>query len=304
MTDARVKDRLQSDKFETLILERANFEESDGLPEPMVIVLKGPRRGHRIALNGNELVIGRDHACDLPLPDDRSASRLHCRLFTDAGDWQVEDLGSTNGTYVERERISSRRTLSHGEFIYVGDSILKFFATQNAEAEWYEEIHRMAIYDALTRIHNRRAFMEFAEREVARSERYQRPLSLLMFDVDHFKGVNDRLGHLAGDTALRELAERIVPEIRREEMFARYAGDEFVIMLPETDAQSALTKAQRLVQLVGERPVMFRGHSFQITISIGVAELTSNLLSVSELIAVADGALYRAKRRGRNRASE
>ena len=95
----------------------------------------------------------------------------------------------------------------------------------------------MTIVDALTGAHNKRYFLEFLEREIARCARYRRPLSLLMFDIDHFKAINDKHGHLTGDYVLREMSRRLLGRVRREELLARYGGEEFAAVLPETDGE-------------------------------------------------------------------
>src|SRR5262249_27298007 len=132
-------------------------------------------------------------------------------------------------------------------------------------------IYRLTIVDALTDIHNKRYLLEFLERELSRSARYQRPLALILFDIDRFKLINDQLGHLAGDFTLREIAACIKAGVRREELFARYGGEEFVVVLPETTTKTGAVVAERLRGIVENHPFIYEGKSYPVTISAGIA---------------------------------
>jgi diguanylate cyclase (GGDEF)-like protein len=160
----------------------------------------------------------------------------------------------------------------------------------------------MAIQDGMTGIHNKRFFMEFLERELAVANRYGHPLTLVMFDVDHFKKVNDTHGHLAGDAVLKDLTGRIKPRIRREDLFARYGGEEFACVLPSTALPGGIVFADHLRQLIEERPCVFEDKSISFTISVGITTLHRETgVDVTALIKRADDNLYAAKRGGRNR---
>jgi diguanylate cyclase (GGDEF)-like protein len=160
----------------------------------------------------------------------------------------------------------------------------------------------MTISDALTNIANKRYLLEFLERELARSRRYSRTLSLIMFDVDRFKAVNDKHGHLAGDFTLRELANRIRDCVRKEELFARYGGEEFTLVLPETPLERAVQSAERIRTLIAGCPFSFDDATIEITISAGVVSTSGEeWLSTDELLRRADEKLYQAKNDGRNR---
>jgi len=144
--------------------------------------------------------------------------------------------------------------------------------------------------------------MEFLDRELARSARYQRPLSLILFDIDLFKSINDEHGHLGGDFTLRELSACVKAVVRKEELFARYGGEEFVVVLPESTLQAAAQVAERIRSIVEKHAFQFEGRSFNITVSLGVAATSGdNSLTPTELIRQADNNLYTAKHSGRNR---
>jgi len=163
------------------------------------------------------------------------------------------------------------------------------------------QLRVLATVDTLTHTHNRRHFLELAERECARTRRYGKSLALLMVDVDRFKVVNDTLGHTAGDDTLRAIAEACRASVRRTDLLARYGGDEFVILLPETDAGSAAGLAERLRAGVEGMSGETRGGANGVTVSIGVAQFDPADMSLDQLMAEADRALYRAKSGGRNR---
>jgi diguanylate cyclase (GGDEF)-like protein len=261
----------------------------------------GPDIGRRMALTKQSYLVGRDSDVDLVIARS-SVSRNHSRLTSDDdGEWWVQDLGSTNGTFVNEERVVSRR-LTDGDQVRFGDVIYKFLAGTNIESAYHEEIYRMTILDGLTGVHNKRYFVEFLERELAGSIRHSHPLSLVMFDVDHFKKINDHRGHLAGDEVLKDLAGRIRPRIRREDLFARYGGEEFACVLPSTALSGGVVFAEHLRVLVAEKPCMFEDQPIQFTISLGVATVhNEGRIDAEMLIKRADENLYMAKRTGRNR---
>src|SRR5262249_25608126 len=157
--------------------------------------------------------------CELPIPHP-SISRQHARIEPVGDGYRVVDLGSTNGTFVNDRPVSTGR-LVDGDYLRVGDRLFRFLAGGNVEAEYHEQLYRLIIIDALTEIANKRYLIEFLDRELSRSARYRRPLSLILFDIDRFKSINSRLGHLGGDYALRELAACIKGTVRKEELFAR-----------------------------------------------------------------------------------
>ncbi len=165
------------------------------------------------------------------------------------------------------------------------------------------EQHHFATTDSMTDLNNRRHFMTLAAAEWQRFQRYQRPLSLLMFDIDHFKFINDKLGHDAGDQAIVHLAELARQDKRPTDILARIGGDEFVMLLPETDVQQAGVVAERLRQKVAQTPAGGPGAEMKMTVSIGVADATLSMPGIQALLKQADEALYRAKLLGRNKVS-
>ncbi|MBV5335626.1 diguanylate cyclase, partial [bacterium] len=162
-------------------------------------------------------------------------------------------------------------------------------------------LERLATIDGLTQAYNRRRFLELAAAEVVRARRYDRPLSVLLFDLDHFKAVNDAYGHAAGDETLRSVVAAANRALRANDVLARYGGEEFVVLLPETDLDGAVVVAERLRDAVALTEIVCDGVAFSITTSVGVAQWRLDEASVERTLARADHALYGAKRDGRNK---
>ncbi len=266
----------------------------------VVIYTKEPTLlGKRFVLEQSLLRIGRGTDNHIVLDGD-SVSRRHAHFERRNEAWYAMDDGSTNGTYVNERQIPESVLLRNNDRIQVGPTIFKYLTGADAEAKYYEEIYRMTIVDGLTQIHNKRYLFEALERELIRARRRSHPLSLIMFDIDFFKRINDECGHLAGDYVLRELSEVVQERIRRDEVFARYGGEEFAIMLPETELSGAVTLAETLREKVAEHRFAFQGESISVTVSLGCASVEPDDTATA-LIARADEKLYDAKRGGRDR---
>ncbi len=260
----------------------------------------GPNLGSRYTLGDTPLVVGRDDTCDICINDD-SVSRRHACIQPTAQGYGVVDLQSTNGTFVNDNRVSMHQ-LKDGDYLRFGSGIYRFLAGGNIEAEYHEEIYRLTIVDALTEIHNKRYLIEFLGRSLSCSTRYRRPLALAMFDIDRFKSINDQLGHLGGDYTLRELAARIRKSVRKDDLFARYGGEEFALVMPETVQQDALHVVEQIRKLVERHPFEYAGRQYHVTLSAGLTATNGeDWLAPSEMIRMADENLYQAKRQGRNR---
>ncbi len=260
----------------------------------------GPAMGARYPLDKKDLVLGRAPDCHICIEDD-SVSRQHVRIECSPTGYYAVDLGSTNGTFVNDVRIETSR-LRDGDSLRFGDCIFRFLSGDNVEMRYHEELHRLTIIDALTGVHNKRYFLEFLDRELKRANQELRPLSLIVFDIDRFKAINDGLGHLGGDAILRELTARLKDQISPQNCLARYGGEEFVLVLVGTPHMDAQTAAERVRRLVEERPFTYLDGQYRVTISLGVAStLGREGWTPPELIRQADDKLYQAKRAGRNR---
>jgi two-component system cell cycle response regulator len=264
-----------------------------------VIVIYGGQLGQRIELTQDDVTVGRDddNAIHVAL---HTISRRHARLFLQDDAHHVEDLGSTNGTFVNEVEITAPTRLRNGDLVRCGGAVLKFIEGGNVEALYHEEIHRLTITDGLTHVANKRHFTDFLEREISRSARHARPLSLVLLDVDHFKRVNDEYGHLAGDRVLHGIASVVAKQVRREELLARTGGEEFAIVLPETTIEEAALFSERIRAEVERASFDYDGEPLRATISLGAAALEKGE-TLESLFARADSNLYRAKEGGRNR---
>ncbi|HEX6304161.1 MAG TPA: diguanylate cyclase [Anaerolineales bacterium] len=167
-------------------------------------------------------------------------------------------------------------------------------------ARLHELVRHQARTDALTGAYNRRYFLSQAELEFSRAERYGKPLSIILLDLDHFKDVNDTYGHHTGDDVLQSVAERFRDNIRPADIMGRYGGEEFTILLPETDLAGARQLADRLRTQIADVPVDDKGESIRVTVSLGVASKGDDTPDVDALLHKADEAMYEAKRAGRN----
>lgn len=167
-------------------------------------------------------------------------------------------------------------------------------------AELHAEVQKLAITDALTGLYNRRGLVELGEREIERSFRFKHPLTAIMLDVDNLKAINDSYGHIVGDQVLRSIANCCEKQLRKVDIIGRYAGDEFVVLLPETHMRMGAIVAERVRRCVEETQIPAESKLIQSSISLGVAGLTTEITSLEALIKKADTAMYSAKQSGRN----
>lgn len=289
---------MSSKQSKTVITVIHNITAEPESKDACVVMIYGPELGKKFNLDGPSLVIGRSSKCDIQI-DQEAVSRNHAKIVNSGQRVLIRDLGSTNGTHVNDQSVEES-ILRDGDLIKIGRTIFKFLSGGNIEHSYHEEIYRLTTVDGLTQVFNKRYFMETLEREVSRAQRYQRALSLIMFDLDLFKNVNDTYGHLAGDYVLKHLAGVIQSRIRREDVLARYGGEEFTIILPEIDHDNALVFAEKIRRLVDRTPFQFESSPLPVTISVGVATITSDDMTPEQLIQHADDKLYEAKNSGRN----
>jgi diguanylate cyclase (GGDEF)-like protein len=285
----------------TFVVRQRQRPDEPAIENPCLVTIHGPNLGRKVEIDRDEFTIGRGDSNDLAVPVG-DVSRVHCRITRLGGALSVCDLDSTNGTYVNDDLATPgvEFPLRPGDHLNLGGAIFKLLEGGHPESAYHEELYRTAIIDGLTQIYNRRYLSEFFERELSRAQRHQRPLSLLLLDVDEFKRINDERGHLCGDQILRELAALLGRQMRRECCFARYGGEEFAVVLPETDAEGARLAAERMRGLVEAHGFRADGRTIPVTVSIGIATLEPGMQSPAQLFHCADLRLYEAKHAGRN----
>ncbi|MFK7818783.1 MAG: GGDEF domain-containing protein [Planctomycetaceae bacterium] len=250
---------------------------------------------------GTSTIIGRDKRADCFIQLD-SVSRQHAKIERlESGVFRIIDLESTNGTYVNDVQIREWE-LGPNDVIRCGGAILKVLPADDLEAQYHEVSYMMMTHDSMTGVFNRQYFDDMLKREVAAAGRYEKTLSVLILDLDHFKAINDLHGHLAGDDVLREFSRRVTTTMRTESVFARLGGEEFGILLLEADAAEAKIVAERVRMAVSSRKFTLANAQVPISVSIGIATTSgSPPVTASELMQEADSNLYEAKRTGRDR---
>ncbi len=298
-------------KDSTVVTVISKVQDDTPKANACLVVISGADLGKRYILDKTSTVIGRSSKVDIQVDED-AISRDHAVVDNYAGIVIARDLESTNGTFVNDVSIREQE-LRDGDQIKIGRTIFKFLSGSNIESQYHDEIYQLTITDGLTQIFNKRFFLKEMEREMSRSVRYTRELSLCMIDIDFFKSVNDTFGHLAGDHVLRQVAKRISASIRRDDYFARYGGEEFALLLPEIGKVEAASLAEKIRALIEHTPFEFDNIAIPVTISIGVSDLTeyseanrgdtrdplANINPFS-FIKLADDRLFEAKRGGRN----
>jgi diguanylate cyclase (GGDEF)-like protein len=291
---------MQEDWEEKTVVAGEVVAPASGRKRAQLIVLAGPNVGEMYEIDSN-LIIGRGREADVRVQGD-GISRKHAAIRLSGEQVIFEDLGSTNGSFINGERVA-HRVLEEGDKIQIGTSvILKFTYHDELDEDFQRQMFESASRDALTQVYNKRFFMEQLSSEHAYAARHSSNLALLMFDLDHFKTVNDTHGHLAGDYVLAELTRVLMPAIRTEDVVARYGGEEFVVLSRTTGFDGAIYLAERLRRAVAEHQFCFAGKVIRVTVSIGVSCMPSTAIVVAEdMIALADKALYEAKNGGRNR---
>jgi two-component system, cell cycle response regulator len=264
-------------------------------------VLIGADVGATHSLTG-PVLIGRGPEAQVSLDDD-GISRRHCRIIRGSSAYELEDLGSTNGSYVDYERVQGRIQLHDGARIQAGNTVLRFALQDRLEQETSRRMYEMAVRDGLTAAYNRRYFDERLESEFAFALRHGSALCVLLIDIDHFKRVNDTHGHHGGDEVLRRVSAVLRNGVRAEDVVARYGGEEFGVIARGIDVAGARMFAERVRSMIERAHIEWEGGRIAVTASIGLAHNHSGaaLNKPERLVLAADNALYAAKDSGRNR---
>lgn len=283
---------------------RGRLKDADEVP-PAIVVLIGPPGyvGKQYPISGSDIVIGRSVESQVYI-DDKSLSRSHAKFAVNGSDVSVIDLGSTNKTVVNGQVIPPLASclLKNNDQIKTGNVIFKFLEKGSIESMTNATMYERAQKDALTGAHSKGALLEKGPEAMKRAEVLAEPFSLVTFDIDHFKKINDNYGHPGGDYILRELCQIVITKlIRANDFFARYGGEEFVLLLSGSPTKTATEVGERIRHTIETHEFVFEGKKISVTISVGVATKLPTETEWTQIYDRADKALYQSKQGGRNR---
>lgn len=274
---------------------------SESEKRPCLVMIRGDFIGQVYEINDGVTTIGRSDDADLVV-SDTSISRNHAIIEQQQAAFFLSDNGSTNGSYVNKALVDEPMPLKEGDKVGIGDVVFKFTYQDDDDTQYHMMLRNMAIRDGLTRIYNKRHFTEVLEKEIEYNKRTKEGLCLILFDIDHFKQINDTWGHPAGDFILKNLAHLIDSELRGYDLFARYGGEEFAFLLRGSSLEEAVGLAERVRTEVAEHVFTYEDVDLNVTISLGVYFWDGKVeLDETALVDAADRLLYKAKDEGRNR---
>lgn len=285
---------------------RVRMEEATKAP-PCLVMLEGPAGyvGKQWPIDKTDIIIGRSMTSTI-FVDDRSVSKSHAKLSISGGDVFILDLESTNRTVVNDDSIPPLVPvkLGNNDQIKTGNVLFKFLERGSLEAHALEQLQTKSEKDPLTGAYNKGALQMKGIESFKRAKLLKVPMSIAVFDIDHFKKINDSYGHPAGDYILKELSQVIGTKlIRLDDYFARYGGEEFVVLLFGSNLQQAIEIGERLRATIEGHNFVYQGTKIHVTISVGVSTKQAEMSTWEELFAKADEALYMSKKGGRNRVS-
>ena len=265
-----------------------------------LVQYSGDDLGKRYQLDKSTIVIGRSTEADIVIVE-QSVSRQHAKCMTEGQTTYLQDMGSSNGTFVNQEKTSAKTALKDGDVIRLGTVLLKYFSENNLDSLINDKIYRMATIDGGTGIFNKKHLLESIQSEYKYARGHDAPLSVIYFDLDHFKKVNDTYGHNAGDFILKEVAGIVSGLIQKEHIFCRFGGEEFVILLPGDGAKVAYDLAEEIRSKIESHVFAFENHNLKQTVSLGVSQLHPSMAKPEDLLNDADKKLYNSKQNGRNK---
>jgi diguanylate cyclase (GGDEF)-like protein len=268
--------------------------------EPYLIIVQGKDIGKLYNLSEDELIAGRSQDCGIWI-EDNTISRKHFKIKKNGNEYTIQDLNSTNGTYVNNKRIKSV-VLGPSDKIQISkDTIMQFDYFDEDRKVSEEKRYEMGVIDPVTNTYNKSYFLKRVSDEFSFCVRQNLPMSILMFDIDFFKMINDNYGHLAGDKVLQDICTVVSGIIRNDDVFCRYGGEEFVIIMRNTECQDAVNLAERIRLKIQENEIQYEDEVIKCTISLGVSTvIDKNFRDYVALIADADKFLYQSKGNGRN----
>jgi len=266
-----------------------------------LVVLAGASVGEMYKVEGDKVIIGRGQKAQIRLFDD-GISREHAEVVIENGNVYLVDLGSTNGTFCNGLKVDKRQLIDGDKILVGSTTILKFTYHDNLDEMFQKQMYESALRDGLTKAFNKKYFTDRLESEFTFSARHASPLALVLFDIDHFKKVNDTHGHQAGDHVLSEISKLLSAALRAEDVFARYGGEEFAVICRGNDEKQAQVVGERMRKAVEGYKFVYEGQHIPVTISVGICVLPNPAVKdANDIVSLADQALYKSKNGGRNR---
>lgn len=297
------------DPYESTVVDiKGNRDAKNNLKSNLKIVItviqgKEMDFAKSFSFNKKNIIIGRNKNNDISINDEK-ISKIHCEINV-ISNHQIEqivivDLNSTNGTYVNGESIN-QKSMKSGDKIEIGDTVLRLSYDDDIEREYHTKLFDFAAKDSLTELYNKRYIINELENQIKIAKRNKRVFSLVIFDIDNFKNVNDVHGHLAGDEILKKIASILKDTLREQDISGRIGGEEFLTILPETTVDGAFILANRVRKRVEEFELIFHKSKIKITISAGISQFELHSSDITNLFKMADNALYKAKKSGKNK---
>jgi two-component system, cell cycle response regulator len=235
--------------------------------------------------------------------DDRKVSKQHCEISViktnDIEQFIIKDLDSTNGTYVNGDLVR-QRILATSDKIAIGETIFRFNCNDEIEEEYHSKLFSFAATDSLTGLYNRRYILNELDNQFKIAKRNERSFSIVIIDIDDFKQINDTYGHTAGDEFLKHTSFCINHTLREQDICGRVGGEEFLVILPETDVDGAFQLANRIRLRIQNSEIVYQDIRIKATVSAGVSQYEANIDNAQVLFEIADIALYKAKGLGKN----
>ena len=292
---------------ETVEVQMAEWSSAASIDGFYFTVITGANFGCVFLLDKADTVLGRSDDADIQI-DDEKVSRKHLKISLVQSDGQdngpiralVSDLNSTNGVFINGARVH-KQELRNGDKLRIGNTILKFEVKDCLDVSYHDKLYQQATKDPLTGLSNRNYLQNELSKFISIGFRYNRVFSMMMLDIDFFKMVNDTYGHAVGDNVLKMVADILLSNKREQDIAARFGGEEFVVLLPETALDGAVAVAERIRIAIENCNLTPLGCQHTVTISIGISEFPLHGMKAEELVKCADEALYEAKANGRNR---
>jgi two-component system, cell cycle response regulator len=270
--------------------------------DPVLILIRGGLQGKKFSLQGNNrFLMGRDKGVEIQV-DDANVSRQHAQITRQGDKVYIEDMGSRNGTFVNDENIGTeKRELGKEDMIKLGSTVLKYLPAGQLETLYHINLTNAAYMDKLTGLYNRKYISEVLEVEFKRARALHSPLSVIMFDIDNFKKINDTYGHDGGDYVLAELGKQVKASgLRERDLAGRYGGEEFMVVLSNSGADQAMELAERIRKKIELNEFVYDGKRIVVTVSMGVSDVKPGMNDYKDVYRASDKALYKSKHNGKN----